>query len=564
MFPVLRKTLSALIPEKPVVDLKYFLRVKNLGDRISPLLVEKLLGVRTRWIRHVETPHLVAAGSLIEQCGPNSAIWGAGAMFSDRDLPNIRLKNILALRGKLTAQRISQKFGPLKDFPLGDPGFLAPSLCGISKGSPEFELGVVPHYVDKQHPIIRSLMHDPTVAVLDIQTGHKEFFAQMAKCQAVVSTSLHGIIFAEALGLPNAWLSISDEVAGDGFKFHDWFSLCESKQQAPIKLEKPAPAKELISQCEVRNPAISKDELTGALKRIEIERFATRRKIYRPFIRQAPTPIFIISFNRGAYLERIIPSYRRFNRRIHIVIHDNGSDDPYTVKVLNELSGNGIQVVRRDKIQHPDDLNLVDETVSDYFANWSEPAPYVVTDCDIDMSMARTDVLDVFEEFLNRYRNIDCVGPMLRIRDIPQSYPIYNRVMNRHIEQFWKKRPSWHEFPHGKVAAQRAIIDTTFAMYRAGEPYRRLKSGYRVYAPFEAVHLDWYVEDTAKGAYAQTASNEIAHWNTHEQFETFSDTKLEFEEFIDVVLDDGGAPCAKIVKLQSPVRAGEAGEGREI
>jgi pyruvyltransferase len=47
------------------------------------------------------------------------------------------------------------------------------------------------------------------------------------KCDAILSSSLHGLVCADSLNIPNGWLSLSDKVFGKGFKFRDHFSATE-------------------------------------------------------------------------------------------------------------------------------------------------------------------------------------------------------------------------------------------------------------------------------------------------------------------------------------------------
>jgi len=46
-----------------------------------------------------------------------------------------------------------------------------------------------------------------------------------------------------------------------------------------------------------------------------------------------PIPVIVISFNRGDLLRRVVASYRRQSVPVEIVVHDNGSDDPATLKM---------------------------------------------------------------------------------------------------------------------------------------------------------------------------------------------------------------------------------------
>ena len=51
-----------------------------------------------------------------------------------------------------------------------------------------------------------------------------EVFEKISKCEFVVSSSLHGLVFSDALGIPNLHLKVTDKLGGDGFKFNDYYS----------------------------------------------------------------------------------------------------------------------------------------------------------------------------------------------------------------------------------------------------------------------------------------------------------------------------------------------------
>ncbi len=91
----------------------------------------------------------------------------------------------------------------------------------------------------------------------------------------------------------------------------------------------------------------------------EPSNFSPRRIIPVDACRVNPLPIFVISYNRAGALKQAVASYRRQIRPVEIIIHDNGSDDPATLALLDELNEAGVMIYRQPPINSPDDLNLV-------------------------------------------------------------------------------------------------------------------------------------------------------------------------------------------------------------
>jgi hypothetical protein len=61
--------------------------------------------------------------------------------------------------------------------------------------------------------------------LLDPVAGDPEgLIALAASCQRIVSSSLHGLILADALGIPNMWDPYPPADPGDGFKYRDYAS----------------------------------------------------------------------------------------------------------------------------------------------------------------------------------------------------------------------------------------------------------------------------------------------------------------------------------------------------
>lgn len=250
-------------------------------------------------------------------------------------------------------------------------------------------------------------------------------------------------------------------------------------------------------------------------------------------------PVFIISYNRADMLRRCINGLKHLDCPLQIVIHDNGSDDAETLDTLDQLARVGIPVYRSHALNHPDELNNVQHSIADYFAQRGTTSDYMVTDCDIDLSVADSDAIAIYRELLYFNENIQCVGPMLRISDIPKAYPLYAHVMNRHIAQFWHKTPSFVSVLDKRVAVQPAVIDTTFAIHKKNQPFTRLKIGLRVYHPYEALHLDWYLTET-NNEYHQQSNSNIAHWNNQQWFQDHRHVQLEYTSYQVVERDAQG------------------------
>lgn len=496
--------MDATITCRPI-RLQYFLGMPNVGDRINPSIVTALSGQQTVHVRDDQKPQLLATGSIMAAANPLSHVWGTGVLHPNFGIGSVAAHNIHALRGKLTHSVLSQAGIELSDVPLGDPGFLAPALLGIAKStSPAHRLGVVPHYVDRANPLFRRLMTEPGIVGLNVHDDPERFLRAMADCEVVVSSSLHGLIFAEALGIPNLWITASEDVVGGPFKFDDWFSTTADPQMTAYALTSASTADNLIRLAALHNSTIDVEALRTAFphgRLDELRETQTRRILPTSACRSHPVPAFLISFNRGVQLERIIASITRLDRPIEIVVHDTGSTDAVTLAILDKLEANGTRVVRCAAIDFDEALNTVNDTIQKYFSDWAEPCRYIVSDCNIDMVSAAPEALDIYDKLLDSFRRIESVGPMLRIRDIPATAPHFDRAMNWHIDQFWHRKPKWTETPFGRVAYIDTVIDSaidpSFSLQRAGAPYRRFRQSLRVYEPYAAQLLDLHMDGDA-------------------------------------------------------------------
>lgn len=222
------------------LKINYYADKANLGDALNPLIVQDLFGIRTQHTS-ISVANLMMIGSILQNAvcikGDehkylNSCIqyqpihiYGTG-FIRTFDAPNRSFKRpvaIHALRGQLTQHLVETILDKKIDCVLGDAGLLASLL--IDKQPKKYSLGIIPHYVDKKHPMISKIQNTVKNAiVIDVFAPVYDCLHLIDQCETVLSSSMHGCIIADAFGIPNQWFECSDKVVGSGFKFHDYYS----------------------------------------------------------------------------------------------------------------------------------------------------------------------------------------------------------------------------------------------------------------------------------------------------------------------------------------------------
>ncbi|MFH1148499.1 MAG: hypothetical protein V1736_12440 [Pseudomonadota bacterium] len=198
----------------------YWMDEKNFGDMLTPVLLEHY-GYRASHAL-IDACDLICAGSVLDYVSSDYSgiILGTGFMWEESRTAFSRAK-ILALRGRLTWERAHSPENVI----LGDPGLLSANLLGGAVCS-QYALGIVPHYVDKDNVAIRRLKekYPDDVHVVDVQEEPRFVVGEIAKCENIFSSCLHGLIAADGLAIHSRWLVLSDKVLGNGFKFMDYYS----------------------------------------------------------------------------------------------------------------------------------------------------------------------------------------------------------------------------------------------------------------------------------------------------------------------------------------------------
>ena len=196
----------------------WYAREPNFGDFLTPLLFSALYGIDLEPAT-AEEANLFCVGSILDLAPDHYAghILGTGLMnrggFRDISKAKVHL-----LRGKLTKARMNG----CPPCPVGEPGLLCSLLA--PKVKKIYERGIIPHYMDLEHPEIQHWSQFDRALIIDVRQPPMDTIAQAASCKEIVSSSLHGLVLADALGIPNKWVSLSI-LKGKTFKFEDYYSV---------------------------------------------------------------------------------------------------------------------------------------------------------------------------------------------------------------------------------------------------------------------------------------------------------------------------------------------------
>ena len=219
--------------------------LQNMGDVLIRDIIADVIGWSN--VRYTSSAHLsnfYAIGSGLKKyeykgsyknkafqyvCGrllPDLTVWGAGFIsYSDNDMPFYK-RNIkfAALRGELTKKRVENIIGRELDIPLADPGLLASRLLKepVEK---RYDVGIIAHFREQDEPAFKRMMdYYPNSTFIDIKGSPSTVIKAIATCKCIISSSLHGLITADSLGIPNIHTVVSDKLRGDGYKFDDYYS----------------------------------------------------------------------------------------------------------------------------------------------------------------------------------------------------------------------------------------------------------------------------------------------------------------------------------------------------
>lgn len=212
---------------------------QNFGDYLSPLIVEMVSGKKVIYAEPAQAD-MIAIGSILSRERKAKGlffkrhlhIWGSGTDKSTRTFSNRHTYH--AVRGKITASQIPN----IRQSPaLGDPGLLVDRLWGSRpKPRKKYKLGIIPHFVDQQDPRFHSIATLDDVKAINVFSPVSNVISEILQCDFILSSSMHGLIIADAFSIPNRRVKFSSGIISD-LKFDDYYSALNLPSPTPVAPE---------------------------------------------------------------------------------------------------------------------------------------------------------------------------------------------------------------------------------------------------------------------------------------------------------------------------------------
>jgi pyruvyltransferase len=202
----------------PLLDRVKRRPIPNFGDEIGPMVVRAIL--ENRGLPTAEGSRrdgrLISVGSVLHFAQPGDHVWGTG-INAKRRSEYVKPGEVMihAVRGPRTAETL-ESLGFDVPHVYGDPGLLIreiPAIAGLVGVEKKRRVALVPNFNDlpqfRRHPDLVSPLQSPVAVATAI-----------AESEIVVGSSLHAMVFADALGVSSRLIASSNE---HPFKYEDYY-----------------------------------------------------------------------------------------------------------------------------------------------------------------------------------------------------------------------------------------------------------------------------------------------------------------------------------------------------
>ncbi|MGN0854736.1 MAG: polysaccharide pyruvyl transferase family protein [Kiritimatiellia bacterium] len=266
----------------------------NVGDELSYYILSAIARDKVVLADVPEAVHAEKAvafvGSVFHLIKSEKVeVWGTGVHAPDM-MPKVRPAAIHAVRGPLSRDLLVQA-GLACPEVYGDPVLLLPYLF-TPRVTRRFKLGLIPHCHDQELPHFRSFCAEhPEVCVIRMRgyDDWRDVVRKICSCDFVVSSSLHGMVIADAYGVPNLFMKLSDIPIGGEFQFKDYCAGVGREYVAPLNFREEVRLDEIKGANYRRPTAINLQPLLAASPVALREEFVAR-VVSGAFAEMEPVP----------------------------------------------------------------------------------------------------------------------------------------------------------------------------------------------------------------------------------------------------------------------------------
>jgi hypothetical protein len=198
----------------------------NFGDLFAPHLVARLTGASPQ--HHADNPRLITVGSVIRTARDGDVLWGTGLNGAYPQMLHApKQLHVYATRGPISYDFLRRGgFDISRVGAMFDPGSLVGHLFKNEVatlrqhiGNPPRDFILIPHFRDDT--VMRQLYSQHQDRIRAVDAPFFETVSEILRSNLVISSSLHGLIVAEALGVPAVWHRSLMGV--DDLKFIDYY-----------------------------------------------------------------------------------------------------------------------------------------------------------------------------------------------------------------------------------------------------------------------------------------------------------------------------------------------------
>lgn len=223
------------MPKENFANISYWRfnkKAGNFGDELNVPVGKFLFGEKVTFKKELPKSILLI-GSNLGDIQSGQIACGVGLHHHSQQITRENLKNaeFRCVRGPLSLQYLKSHGVFVKDIYLGDPALLLPMFYK-PKIDPQLKskIGVVPHISNVEY-FQNQIGKNKKFLLIDPCENWESVINKICSCEKIISSSLHGLICADAFKKPNVWIKVRGKSIppcdkntdyGD-FKYWDYF-----------------------------------------------------------------------------------------------------------------------------------------------------------------------------------------------------------------------------------------------------------------------------------------------------------------------------------------------------